>query len=153
MTKAIKTIAIILTIVIATTAAVFMVCYFLLPDPYEDVIEGSFNVNDQWYQSYINSECSTKEYYAKYCRGAENLKEYLGPINSASEAKKKAEKEWFKLYGVWKTIGERPYSVFYDSENEVWYVRGTLPNGIFGGTTSILMRREDGKVLALWHGC
>ncbi len=153
MTKAMKTIAVIGAIVIIAIFAIFAVFYFLSPDPYEDVIEGSFNVNDQWYQEYINSENSTIEYYIKYCKGAENLKAYLGSVDSASEAKKKAEKEWFKLYGVWTTIGERPYMASYDSENEVWFVRGTLPEGMVGGTASILIRREDGKVLALWHGC
>ncbi len=153
MTKSMKTIAIISAIVIAAAIAVFAVCCFLYPDPYEDVIEGSFNVNEQWYQDYINSEKSNVEYYVKYCKGAENLKEYLGPVNSASEAKKMAEKEWFKLYGVWTTIKERPYKASYDSENEVWFVRGTLPDGMVGGMASILIRREDGKVLALWHGC
>ncbi len=153
MTKSIKTIAIILAAVIAAASVAFAVCFFLPPNPYEDVIEGSFNVNEQWYQDYINSEESTIEYYIKYCKGAENLKEYLGPVNSASEAKKMAEREWFKLYGVWKTIKERPYKVSYDPENEVWFVRGTLPDGMVGGTASILIRREDGKVLALWHGC
>ena len=73
-----------------------------------------------------------------------------GNINSADEAKKEAEKIWIDIYGE-GIKGQRPYKVSYDSVNQVWMVRGTLFGNQNGGTAAILINKEGGEVLAVWH--
>lgn len=132
--------------IIAATIAVILITAILIamPDPYEDVIEGNFDLDDEWYQRIIEDYADTGKY-------KESQRDYLGAIGSAKKAKKEAEKEWFKVYGILNTIRERPYMAYYDAGNGVWLVCGSLPEGYVGGTAHILIRGEDGKVLALWH--
>ncbi|MBQ8396299.1 MAG: hypothetical protein IJX54_04845 [Oscillospiraceae bacterium] len=84
--------------------------------------------------------------------------ENLGEIPDAETAKEKAEELWISLYGEWRDIeGEKPFKVFFDEENEVWYVKGALKQPlipIFGtvkGGTGGLIVTTDGEVLAVWH--
>lgn len=75
---------------------------------------------------------------------------YLGEILNAEQAKEKAINEWLDLFGD-KINNEKPYQVFFDKENEVWLVKGSLPKGSKGGVAYILMKKSDGKILAIWH--
>ena len=76
--------------------------------------------------------------------------ENVGNIIDAKDAIKKAEKIWIKLYG--KSIKkEKPYQVFYDENNGIWLVQGTLRSNMKGGVANILIQNETGKVLAVWH--
>lgn len=94
----------------------------------------SFEVSD--YQYYIDNFPSD---------------EILGSVRDAEDAKKKAEELWIELYGR-DIKKERPYKVYYDAKNEVWMVEGTLPFYYGdGGVAYILMEKETGKVLAVWH--
>lgn len=79
----------------------------------------------------------------------------LGPIPDAPAASQQAESVWINTFG--ETVeDEKPYIVSFDSENGVWLITGTLPPNTqdritLGGVAYILMRKEDGKVLAVWH--
>ena len=75
---------------------------------------------------------------------------YLGEILTAEQAKEKAINEWLDLFGN-KIYKEKPYQVFFDEENEVWLVKGTLEKGKVGGVAYILIQKYDGKILAIWH--
>ncbi|MBQ4283012.1 MAG: hypothetical protein IJB96_03690 [Lachnospira sp.] len=93
------------------------------------------------------------EYYDYYL---ENFQSDITvePIDKASDAKKAAQKIWIEKYGK-DVLKDRPYVVYYDKENEVWLVEGTLliaelGMGI-GGVPGILIDK-DGNVLAVWHG-
>lgn len=79
------------------------------------------------------------------------LNEYIGPFDDAATARKEAEKVWVIVYGKETLKNEKPYQVYYDSENAVWLVKGTLPDGYVGGTAHILFEKETGKILAVWH--
>ena len=46
---------------------------------------------------------------------------------------------------------KKPYIVSYDKEHDAWYIEGTLPKYYVGGVPNIIIRGEDGRVLALWH--
>ena len=78
----------------------------------------------------------------------------LGPVDDAKTAKEKAEHLWVEIYGEF-VREEKPYQVFFDKTNDVWLVTGTLPQPLFGevvgGVAYILLRKVDGKVLAVWH--
>lgn len=79
----------------------------------------------------------------------------LGEILTAKDAKEKALDEWLEKFGE-KVKNDKPYKVFYDEKNEIWLVKGSLPRSIFssvkGSVPNILIRKSDGKVLAIWYG-
>jgi len=72
-------------------------------------------------------------------------------IESAKMAKVEAEKIWIEIYGK-QVKNEKPYNVFYDDKNGVWLINGSLRKGWVGGVAYILIRKHDGRVLAVWHG-
>lgn len=74
----------------------------------------------------------------------------LGEISSSKIARLKAEEVWMEIYGE-KVKSKKPYKVSFDSENQVWLVKGRLPKNMLGGVPYILIRKSDGKVLAVWH--
>ena len=92
-----------------------------------------FEFND--YQYYVNSFPS---------------EENVGNIIDAKDAIKKAEKIWIKLYGE-SIKKEKPYQVFYDEDNGIWLIQGTLRSNMKGGVANILIQSKTGKVLAVWH--
>ncbi len=74
----------------------------------------------------------------------------IGEILNKTDAIRNAEKIWIEIYG--ESIKEkRPYKVLFDSKNDIWLVKGTLPVNMFGGVPYILIQKSDGKVLAVWH--
>jgi len=76
--------------------------------------------------------------------------EKVGNIIDAKDAIKKAEKIWIKLYGE-SIKKEKPYQVFYDEDNGIWLIQGTLRSNMKGGVANILIQNKTGKVLAVWH--
>ena len=74
----------------------------------------------------------------------------LGPILNAEDAIKKAEKIWVEVYGL-QVKREKPYQVFFDAKNEIWLVTGSLRFYSAGGVANILIQRDTGSVLAIWH--
>lgn len=82
----------------------------------------------------------------------------LGEISSAEQAKNAAEKIWYDIYGQ-DSAESKPYTVYYDEENKVWLVHGNLNSwkleeGIefqIGGVPYIIIDKDNGCVLAVWH--
>lgn len=97
----------------------------------------NFNLED--YNSYINNFSSDK---------------VLGSTYDAKDAKKKAELVWIELYGD-NVKKEKPYKVFYDTNNNAWLVMGSFHKGLLnnktGGIAYIIILKETGKVVAVWH--
>ena len=93
----------------------------------------TFDVSE--YQYYINNYSS---------------EESLGFISDEKDLLKKVEVIWIKKYGE-RIKNEKPYQVFYDEENGIWLVQGTLRSNMMGGVANILVENDTGKVLAVWH--
>ena len=74
----------------------------------------------------------------------------LGSIFDSKELLKKVESIWIKKFGE-RVKAEKPYQIFYDEQNGVWLVQGTLPADMMGGVANIIVENNTGKVLALWH--
>lgn len=74
----------------------------------------------------------------------------LGKINNSKDAAKKAENVWIELYGE-DIKNEKPYQIFYNSQNDVWLIQGSLPPNTLGGVANILIEGSTGKTLAVWH--
>lgn len=70
-------------------------------------------------------------------------------IHDADTAAHQAEKIWVEMFGQ-RVLDKKPYQVFFDSTNDVWLIKGTLPGNYFGGVPYALIR-SDGDVLAVWH--
>ena len=123
---------------------------------YDDTIDGEFSINDYYFQHIIDGghnsiEGLKKDYFDYY--GTErdiDISDNVGPVNDAATARKEAVKVWNELYGRWDIKGEKPYHVYYDSENEVWYIHGTLYASL-GGVAEILIGK-NGDIIAVWHG-
>lgn len=59
--------------------------------------------------------------------------EILGGVTDSEDIKRKAEELWIELYGE-NVKSKKPYHVFFDPENEIWMVHGSLPwnkEGVF----------------------
>lgn len=74
----------------------------------------------------------------------------LGTIDSAKDAKEKAEVLWVEIYGE-QVREEKPYGVSYDQASKTWLVQGYIPSYTVGGVANVLIRESDGAVLAVWH--
>lgn len=91
-------------------------------------------------------EFNDYQYYVDSFPSEENV----GNIIDVKDAIKKAEKIWIKLYGE-SIKKEKPYQVFYDEDNGIWLIQGTLQSNMKGGVANILIQNKTGKVLAVWH--
>ena len=91
-------------------------------------------------------EFNDYQYYVDSFPSEENV----GNIIDAKDAIKKAEKIWIKLYGE-SIKKEKPYQVFYDEDNGIWLIQGTLRSNMKGGVANILIQNKTGKVLAVGH--
>lgn len=89
------------------------------------------------------------EDYAYYLENFPS-EENVGPIADAKDAEAKAVKIWTKLYGE-DVKNQTPYQLFYDEQNHVWFIHGSLPAHMDGGVANILIENDSGDVLAVWH--
>lgn len=75
----------------------------------------------------------------------------LGATTNAEDAVKKALMIWVYEFGYDEAYNGNVLNVSIAENGEIWYVSGTLDEGIDGGTPEILIRKSDGKILAVWH--
>lgn len=74
-------------------------------------------------------------------------------VDNASDIRKlmeEVEMLWKKTYGE-SVIYKKPYRVFYDSQNDIWLIQGSLKSNQMGGVSNILVQRRTGNILAIWH--
>lgn len=76
----------------------------------------------------------------------------VGPLPDAATAIAKAEEILVKIYGSDDIKGQKPLQVSYDEKNGLWLVEGKLPEGWIGPVRSIILRKDDGKILAIMDG-
>ena len=71
-------------------------------------------------------------------------------INDKETAISVSENILFKIYGKENIINQRPYEVYLI--DGYWYLSGTLPKGMLGGTFTIILNSKNGEVIKLTHG-
>ena len=76
--------------------------------------------------------------------------EKVEPVSDIADLLKSVEEIWLRKYGV-DIKKQKPYQVFYDNENEVWLVTGSVRPITEGGVAYILIDGITGDVLAVWH--
>ena len=89
----------------------------------------------------------------KYRSELENFKsdKYVDKYSNADDVKAEAEKIWVEIYGN-DIIEQKPYEVSFDEDNNVWLVNGVFHEKYAsGGVAYILIEKNTGKVLAVWH--
>ena len=91
-------------------------------------------------------EVSEYQYYIDNFSSEDNL----GKISNSKDLIEKVEAIWIEKYGE-QIKNQKPYHVFYDEENGIWLVQGTLRFNMTGGVANILVDNDTGKVLAIWH--
>jgi hypothetical protein len=79
-----------------------------------------------------------------------NYKPEAGYVPDKDTAIRIAVAVWEPIYGKEQIAGEKPY-VATLTEN-VWTVRGSLPEGCVGGVAEIDIRKDDGCILRVTHG-
>lgn len=109
------------------------------------------------YLSYRNRPVNTGEFSALDYR--EELSEfaakgiYIDETHDTSEMLRQAEVIGTDIYGdgIKKS---KPYNFYYDSENELFLLNGTIST-LFGnhkgGIQQMIVNAETGEVLAIWH--
>lgn len=132
-------------------------CHF--PRAYFDNIESTASSNSDDSLTVESFSLSDSPYYLEAIEDFPSDK-YLGEVLTAEEAIAHAEREWVALYGD-KVNRQKPYKVSFDAEMNVWLVRGSLPGPVSirpgaqiitrGRVAGILIQKEDGKILAVWH--
>ena len=61
-----------------------------------------------------------------------------------------AEPLLFSIYGKAQISQQRPYEAYLI--NGFWYLTGTLPQDMVGGTFELIMEAKNGRVVQLTHG-
>ena len=101
--------------------------------------------NNHWDRNYGSFELDDYRYYyeAPY-----DSYVYLGEIETAADARRKAEKLWKAVYGDGVVLN-KPYRVSFDEKNRVWFVSGSFL--LTGPAGPYLLVQENGKVLCVWN--
>ena len=73
-----------------------------------------------------------------------------GFIPDEITALKVAEAILFPIYGADKINSEKPFKA--EFENGVWYISGTLPKHMKGGTAMVEISKKTGEILRVSHG-
>ncbi len=118
---------------------------------YHELLEvKSFSISE--YQEYIDEHDGYMELYKEYY--PELYITSIAPFSDADTLRTIADELWVEIYGEESMKEQKPYQVFYDDENDVWFICGTFKKSIFvsrkGGVAHMIVK-PDGKILAYWH--
>ena len=71
-------------------------------------------------------------------------------VNDKKTAEKIAEAVLQPIYG--DSINDKePFDIKFDKEYDAWVVKGTLKANEIGGVPGVIIRKKDGKIIAVWH--
>lgn len=109
-------------------------------DRFDDTIDGKFDIKSEEYQRIISSTQFKSEAV---------IKNYTEP----HAIRKEIQKLWIKMYGI-SIRKQQPYEVLFDSESNMWLIRGTYKEATLGGgVANALVDASTGEVVAIWHDC
>lgn len=72
-----------------------------------------------------------------------------GFVPDPKTAEKLAEALLIPVYGEKNIKRQKPFDI--SLKEGIWYVRGSLPKGHFGGTAEILISKRNAQVLYMYH--
>jgi len=73
-----------------------------------------------------------------------------GFVPDADTAIKIAVAVWEPIYGAKQIAGEAPYHA--TLRGSIWYVCGSLPEGMLGGVATAQIARKNGRIIKVIHG-
>ncbi len=79
-----------------------------------------------------------------------NYKPLVGYVPDQETAIRIAVAVWIPIYGKDQIEEKKPYKAIL--ENGIWYVRGSLPEGWFGGVAEAEIHKESGCIIRISHG-
>ena len=62
-----------------------------------------------------------------------------------------AEAVLVSVYGE-DVLSSKPFNVAFDESNQVWIIKGSLPEGTNGGVPEIVIKKHDGTILKIDNG-
>lgn len=136
-----KTVIIAIVIVLLISLILLLTNLLLLGyfDSFDNTVDGEFDVMSEEYQRVISSTDFKSDAV---------IKNYTDP----GAMRKEIQKIWIKTYGI-SIRKQQPYEVLFDSESNMWLIRGTLDNITLGsGVANALVDAATGDVVAIWHG-
>ena len=83
-------------------------------------------------------------------RGQHHYVPEQGFVPDAETAIKIAEAVWLPIYGEETLKDERPFQAVL--KDDVWRVKGFLPEYMLGGVAEAEIRKQDGAILRVSHG-
>lgn len=149
-------IIIIVSVVLALLLGDGLFLYFMMPKETEDTADNSESQIDLSEYIIDVGEFELSRYqeiidaYAEAYPDVKNVGN-IGKIASDRTVVNKAKKLWIAELGEDCDPNGSPIRVSYDSENDCWLVRKTLPYDWLGYVPMALIQ-NDGKVLAVWWG-
>lgn len=72
-----------------------------------------------------------------------------GMVPNEQTARMIAESVWLPIYGT-EIYTELPFVVS-EQGDSAWFVEGSLPRGLIGGTCEILISKKDGRIIYVNH--
>ena len=99
--------------------------------------------------SLSNFSCSSLK-SGKQDLNNQEIMETTNYVANEETSKKIAEAIWLPIYGE-KIYDQKPYLATL-LDDEIWVVKGTLPEGKRGGVAYIEIQKSDCKILKVTHG-
>ena len=96
---------------------------------------------------YVASDSLYLDFYKRY-KGFRGKVIPVGAVSTPEAACKIARAVLVPIYGK-RIEDDQPFIVAY--LNDIWYVEGSLPEEVLGGSFYIEIRREDAKILRVLH--
>lgn len=93
--------------------------------------------------------CNLEKLLEKY-EVENNIISKYDMISDKETAIKVAENILLSIYGD-EINDKKTFEATYDEEFKSWVVSGTLGKNFIGGVPNIIIQKNDGKVLAVWH--
>ena len=134
--------------------------------PHKPSWEGYIEFSTEKIEELSSAKRALEFNYEDYTTQASVGKEIiLGKTDSYDKAVKNAEAAMAEFYFEREIDGQKPFIVYYDSGSKIWLVTGSFYQTIkeleeagqdindyvfAGGVINVLIREEDGEVLAIW---
>lgn len=125
-----------------------VICFSLLVMNKSDIKEvETFSVND--YNEFIDLFGFPRDddyYNSRIEKGFLMVREKITDYDTALNCAKEVFEEFFPNCDTYKK-----YYVGFDESEKIWFIHGVLEDNMLGGTPC-LMIRENGEIVAIWHG-
>lgn len=151
----------ILAVVITAVFLIFLIypyvimprmTYIIMKTDYSDFVWYPIVKNELVIESFILSDYDTFIQEYEPSEQLDSGNDTVNEIVDAGNAIQWAVINWKHFLGNKALYGRRPLNVYYDEEEEIWLVVGSLPKGVMEEDVPyILIDKSDGSVLAVWH--